>query len=70
MNLLVALALILFFVGNVLGWLLFWPFSILALLLALPLASRRAGVTRAYLRSARSLVAQARHLWRMRQRMM
>jgi len=70
MNLLVALALILFFVGKVLGWLLFWPFSVLALLLALPLASRRAGVARAYIRGARSLVAQARALWRLRQRMM
>ncbi len=70
MNLLVALALILFFVGKVLGWLLFWPFSILALLLALPLASRRAGVARTYMRGARSVAAQARALWRLRQRMM
>lgn len=70
MNLLVALALILFFVGKVLGWLLFWPLSIVALLLAVPLATQRAGVARAYVRSARSLAAQARALWRLRQRMM
>ena len=70
MNLLIALALILFFVGKVLGTLVFWPLSIVALVLAVPLATQRAGVARAYVRSARSLAAQARTLWRMRQRMM
>lgn len=67
MNLLIALALILFFAGKVLGSFLFWPLSIVALVLAAPLASRRAGVARAYVRSARSLLAQAWAWWRMRQ---
>jgi hypothetical protein len=70
LNLLVALALILYFVGRVLGALLFWPFSILALVLAAPLVTRRAGVARAYVKGARALFAQARSLWGARQRMM
>lgn len=68
MNLLVALALILFFVGRVLGELLFWPLSILLLILAVPLATRRADVARAYVRGARALFDQLRTVWRARQR--
>ncbi len=70
LNLLVALALIVYFVGRVLLPLLFWPLSILLLLLALPLATRRAAVVRAYGRAMRTLFNQLLGLWRARQRTM
>ena len=70
MNFLIALALILYFVGTVLGPLIFWPFSVLLLLLAVPLATRRASVMRAYMRAMRTAFGHARSLWRARQRTM
>jgi len=69
-NTLIGLALISYFVGSAILTLLFWPLAVVLLLAALPLTLNRAPIARAYLRSARNVAGQARHLLRLRQRTM
>lgn len=68
LNTLVGLALVAYFVGTITIAALFWPLSILMLLLALPLTINRAGIAGAYLQGLRQLVSQARMLMRWRSR--
>lgn len=67
-NTLIGLALICYFLGSAWSQLLFYPLTIILLLIALPLAINRAGATRAYLSGARTVFNQARLLLRSRQR--
>ncbi|PLS78784.1 MAG: hypothetical protein CYG59_16710 [Chloroflexi bacterium] len=67
-NTLIGLALVSYFVGEIVLKLLFWPLAILLLFLALPLTLNRVGVARAYANAGRNVVSQARQLLRLRQR--
>ena len=68
MNTLIALALVCYFIGRIIFPFVFWPLSVLMLVLALPLTINRAGVAGAYLRGLRQLFSQARMLMRFRSR--
>ncbi len=68
LNTLVGLSLICYFLGVAISTILFWPLSIVLLVAALPLTISRASAAQAYLRGAYTLVSQARHLLRSRQR--
>ncbi len=68
LNTLVGLGLIAYFVGTITIAPLFWPLSIVFLLLALPLTINRAGIAGAYLTGLRQLISQARVLLRFRSR--
>lgn len=69
-NTLIGLALVSYFVGEIVLKLLFWPLSVLLLFGALPLTLNRVGVARAYANAGRNIVNQARQMLRLRQRTM
>ncbi len=58
-NTLIGLALVSYFVGEIVLKLLFWPLAIVLLFAALPLTLNRAGVARAYASAGRNIVNQA-----------
>ena len=70
MNTLVGLALVSFFIGEIVLKALFWPLALLLLIAAAPLAINRAGATRAYLNTGRAVAGQLRGLLKLRQRTM
>ncbi len=67
-NTLIGLALVSYFVGEIILKALFWPLSILLLFAAVPLTLNRVGVARAYASAGRNIASQARQLLRLRQR--
>lgn len=69
-NALIGLALVSYFIGQIVLSIVFWPLAILLLFIALPLTLNRVGVARAYANAGRNIVSQARQLLRLRQRMM
>jgi hypothetical protein len=67
-NSLIGLALICYFIGQIILTVLFWPLAIVLLFIAAPLTLNRVGVAKAYASAGRNIVSQVRQLLRLRQR--
>jgi hypothetical protein len=68
MNTLIGLALVSFFIGEIVLAPLFWTLTLVLLVAAAPLALNKSAVARRYLGFARAMAGQARALLRSRQR--